>query len=87
MGAGRRDIAVLVLGNATRLIAWGAGLGLIGALALTRLLTTFVYGVRPTDPLTFAGAIALLAAVSLVASYVPARRAARVDPIAALRSE
>jgi ABC-type antimicrobial peptide transport system permease subunit len=69
------------------LTATGIGLGLLGALALTRALASLLYGVSARDPLTFAGIAALLAGISLFASWLPARRAARVDPIVAIRSE
>jgi len=65
----------------------GIGLGFAGALALQSVLATLVYGVRPTDPATYAAVGGLLAVISLVACYVPARRAMRVDPIIALRYE
>jgi putative ABC transport system permease protein len=67
--------------------AVGLGLGLIAALLLTRWLSTLLYGVRPDDPASFAGVAILLLCVGLAASYLPARRAARTDPMAALRSE
>ena len=63
----------------------GGGLGLLGAIALTRLLASQLYGVEPTDPLTLAGVAGLLLLVALGASFLPARRAAAVDPIRALR--
>jgi ABC-type antimicrobial peptide transport system permease subunit len=65
----------------------GITLGILGALAATRLLASMLYGVAPTDPATFTGVAALLAAVALLACWLPARRAARVDPNVALRAE
>jgi ABC-type antimicrobial peptide transport system permease subunit len=65
----------------------GTAAGLLGALALSRLLRSLLFGVGPSDPVTFAAAPLILVAVALVASYLPARRAARVDPMIALRSE
>ncbi len=87
IGAQRGEVARLVLGEGARHAGLGVLLGLAGALALTRLMTSLLYGVRPTDPLTFAGVAILLAAVALAACYIPARRAMRVDPIVALRHE
>jgi putative ABC transport system permease protein len=63
----------------------GIGAGLAGALAVTRLLGTFLFGVGATDPVTFASVAGLLLGVALVATYIPSRRASRVDPLAALR--
>ncbi len=87
LGADARDVLKLVLGQAMTLAGTGIVLGLVGALALSRVLRRMLFEVEPTDPLTFAGIAALLAAVSLLASYLPTRRATRVDPLVALRSE
>jgi len=84
-GAGHRDIFTLLLGQGLRLAAIGLVVGLFGALALTQLLTSLLYGVSPRDPLSLAVAAALLLVVALAASALPARRATRVDPIIALR--
>jgi putative ABC transport system permease protein len=87
LGGTGRDIAALVIGQGLRLAVIGLAAGLIAALALSRLLSGLLFGVTPRDPLVFAGAGGVLAAVALLASVVPAWRATRVDPIAALRSE
>jgi putative ABC transport system permease protein len=87
LGASRRDVLLLVLRQAWMLALIGAAIGIAGALALSRLMASQLYGVQPTDPLTFATVAALLIIVSLAASYFPARRATRVDPMVALRYE
>ena len=86
-GAVRRDVLRIVLRQGLLLAVAGVGCGVAGGLLLTRFLGSLLYGVRPTDPVTFAALSALLIAVALVASYVPARRATQVDPILALRYE
>jgi predicted permease len=85
LGANRPDILKLVLGQGMVLTAIGLGLGLVGAVALTRTLSGLVYGVGTLDPLTFAAVPALLCIVALLACFLPARRAAAVDPITTLR--
>jgi putative ABC transport system permease protein len=87
LGAGEREIVRSVLGRGMALTITGVALGLAGALGVTRLLASLLVGVRPTDPLTFTAIAMLLVLVALLACYVPARRATRVDAIVALRSE
>ena len=87
LGAARRDVVKLVVGQGRRLALWGIVIGLVGAWALTRFLTSLLFGVKPTDPLTFVGVCLALSAVAALASYLPARRATRVDPMVALRYE
>jgi predicted permease len=87
LGARPADVRRMALGSGTRLLLAGAALGVAGALALTRLAASVLYGVTPADPLTFAAALLLLGGVTLLACWVPARRAARVDPAVALRYE
>jgi len=76
----------MVLGQGMKLALIGIGIGIAGALALTRIIASLLYDVKATDPLTFAGISLLLALVTLVACWIPARRAARVNPIEALRA-
>jgi putative ABC transport system permease protein len=87
LGAKRRDIFGLVLGQSLRLVLVGLGLGVLVALALGRTLSGFLYGVAATDPITFAGVGGLLVLTALLAGYVPGRRAARTDPVTALRTD
>jgi predicted permease len=87
IGAGRGDVLRMVLGQGARLAGMGLAIGLAASFAVARLMTSFLYGVRPTDPLTFIAVASLLVAVLLLACYLPARRAMRVDPIVALRQE
>jgi putative ABC transport system permease protein len=87
LGARRTDVLRLVVSRTMLWVAVGVGLGLIGSITLRRLLAGLLYGVSPTDPLVLGVVSTLLAAVALVASYIPARRAAKVDPLVALRWE
>jgi predicted permease len=87
LGAGAGAVRRLVVGQAGRLVTAGVVLGVLAAFGVTRLLASLLYGVAPADPLTFGAAALLLIAVALLASYFPARRATRVDPVVALRAE
>jgi putative ABC transport system permease protein len=87
LGAGRPQVTHMVLRQGLVLTLIGLGIGLVGAISLTHLLSTMLYDVRPTDPLTFVGVTLVLTVVSLLANYLPARRATRIDPIVALRCE
>jgi predicted permease len=87
LGAQKLNVLGLVVGQGFALTLVGIGCGLAGAIGMTRFLSSLLYGVRPTDPLTFLAVSVLLTGVALLACYIPARRAARVDPIVALRHE
>ncbi|HEX5483915.1 MAG TPA: ABC transporter permease [Terriglobia bacterium] len=87
LGAQKSDVLRLVVGQGMILALIGVGIGIAGALGLTRFLSSLLYGIKPTDPLTFAAVSFVLIGVALLACYIPARRAAQIDPIAALRHE
>jgi predicted permease len=87
LGAQRREVLMLVVGQGFRLTVIGVAIGIAGALALTRFLASLLYGVKATDPVTFFVVSLVLATVALIASYIPARRATKVDPTVALRWE
>jgi putative ABC transport system permease protein len=87
LGASRGRLLRSVLGDGMKLAAIGVGVGAIGAIMLTGFISGFLYGTNPTDPVTFIGIALFLCGVALLASYIPARRATRVDPMVALRYE
>jgi putative ABC transport system permease protein len=87
LGAQPRDVLRLVMRDGAKIALFGIASGIAGALALTRLMGSLLFEVKPTDPATFAGVAILLALVALAACYIPARRAMRVDPMVALRYE
>ena len=87
LGAQRREVLAMVVSQGMRAALIGVGLGMVGALALTRVMASLLFGVSPTDPLTFAVIAVLLLLVAILASFLPARRATRVDPMIALRGE
>ena len=87
LGAQRFDVLRLVLNDGARMTLVGLAIGVVAALGLTRLLSHMLFGVKPTDPLTFFAVTMLLCAIALLACYVPAHRAMRVDPTVALRYE
>jgi ABC-type antimicrobial peptide transport system permease subunit len=87
LGATPGNIARLVLGQGARLIVAGLGIGLVGAVLLTRLLRTMLFEITPTDPLTYAIVAGVLAVTAIAACQMPAWRATRVDPLTALRAD
>ena len=87
LGARPADILKMIVGQGLALTLIGVGVGLAASFALTRFLSSQLFGVSATDPLTFGGVSLLLAGVAILACYIPARRAAKVDPLIALRTE
>jgi putative ABC transport system permease protein len=87
LGAPRERVLGLILGQGLRLALLGAALGLAGSLALTRVIASELFGVKPADPATLIGAVLSMVGIALLAAYLPARRATRVDPVIALRHE
>jgi putative ABC transport system permease protein len=87
LGAKPGDLLAMILGQGMTLVVIGLVIGLVSAMGLTRLMKTLLFQVQPTDPLTFAGVSLVLGGAALLACYVPARRALRIDPLQALRSE
>ncbi len=87
IGAKPRDVFRMVLGQGMVLAVIGVVIGLLGAFGLTRLMATMLFGVEPTDPVTFAAIAGLLTTVALLACYLPGRRATKVDPVVSLRYE
>jgi putative ABC transport system permease protein len=87
LGAQTLDVLKLIVGQGMVLTAIGLVIGAVAAAALTQLMATLLFGVSPTDPVTFIGIALLLAFVALLACFIPARRATKIDPIVALRYE
>jgi predicted permease len=87
LGAGKSDVLVMVVRQGLKVVLVGVAIGIAGALVLTRFLASLLFGVRPTDPLTFTAVSLILIAVALLACYIPARRASKIDPMVALRYE
>jgi ABC-type antimicrobial peptide transport system permease subunit len=87
LGARRSDVLRLVIGQGLLLAAVGTGVGLVGALAAVRVLSSLLYGVAPSDPGTLVSVVAILVTAALLAAWIPAQRATRIDPVDALRRE
>ena len=87
LGADPRAVARLIVGGSLRLVAFGCGVGIVGAYAATRMLTSFLFETSPTDPLSFGVALLLLTVAAVLASFVPMRRAVRIDPMDTLRTD
>jgi ABC-type antimicrobial peptide transport system permease subunit len=87
LGARRADVLKLMIGQGFKMTSLGVGIGVLGALALTRFLSSLLFGVKPRDPLTFFVVCLILTCVAMLACYIPARRATKADPMAALRYE
>jgi putative ABC transport system permease protein len=87
LGAGRRDVLRLALGQGMRLVLLGVVFGTAASLAVTRVMKSLLFGLSATDPVTYGGVALLLATVALLACWIPARRATKVDPMVALRHE
>src|SRR5262249_28475087 len=87
LGAPRKKVLGLILGQGLRLALLGAAIGLVGSLAFTRVIASELFGVKPADPGTLIGVVLSMLGIALLAAYLPARRATRVDPVIALRHE
>ena len=87
LGATANAVRRMVVSQGTRVVVIGVVIGIAVALAATRLLGTLLYGVKPVDPIVFAGMSVMMIAIGVLASYMPARRASSVDPIESLRSD